>query len=524
VLVTPSDSQSRGDPDPTADPIGRLPRWRRVSVSILVITAACALAKPGVGSASTTFGDSLGVPESLIQPYTLCDEPCTLSTTVSPERLAYFRAPASGTIVRWRIQTIAGSSSQQIALRVLAPVAGDEFDGALDELFTGAGTSEAVAAPTTTGTFTFSTRLPVTAGDFIGLDTEGKPLAAVAVEEESIRMFEPPLTDFGAASSGEREDYALLVNADVATPPTASAIPACSRSGQFGVTVTPDPDPAVGAKALHARVDGGPETVLPVVGTPAVASIAAPFGAHTVEYWGEDTLGQQESPHRVASVLVDDTPPTVTISSDQDTASYTQGERASITVDASDPLAGLVTNPSAPDETIATGTPGRFSVTRTATDACGNTASASFAYLVTPAAHLTALRMRPASFRAARSGPATTAPRGRPRAGASGAEVSYTDSDAAVARFTIQRRELGSLVNGSCERQRAARGRRPCELFVDIGGFTRSDRAGVNRFHLTGRIDATTLAPGAYRLVIVASVPGGEAGSPAYAAFQILAR
>jgi hypothetical protein len=523
VLVTPSDSQSRRNADPTADPVGRLPRRRRVSVSILVITAACALAKPGVGSASTTFGDSLGVPESLIQPYTLCDEPCTLSTTVSPDRLSYFRAPASGTIVRWRIETIAGSSSQMIALRVLTPVAGDEFEGAPDEMFTGAGTSEAVAAPTTAGTFTFPTRLPVTAGDFIGLDTEGKPLAAVAVEEESIRMFQPPLTDFGAASTGEREDYALLVNADVATPPTSSAIPACSRSGLFDVTVTPDPDPAVGAKALHARVDDGPETVLPVAGIPAVASIAVPFGAHTVQYWGEDTLGQQESPRHVASVLVDDTAPTITISSDQDTASYTQGERASITIAASDPLDGLVTNPSASHQAIATDTPGRFVVTRTATDGCGNTASASFAYLVTPAAHLAGLHIRPESFRAARSGPTTTVP-GGPHAGSSGAEVSYTDSDAAVARFTIQRQELGSLVNGKCERRRPPRGRRPCKLFVDIDDFTRSDRAGVNRFRLTGRVENTKLSPGAYRLLAQASVPGGTAGNSLYVAFQILAR
>ncbi len=469
-----------------------------------------------------TFGDSLGVPESLIKPYTLCSGPCTLSTTVSPERLAYFRAPISGMIVRWRIQTIEGSAVQMIALRVLAPVAGDMFDGALGEQFTGAGTSEAVPAPTEAGTFTFPARLPVEAGDFIGVNTEGGALAAVAEEEESIRMFEPTLGELEPASSGKREDYALLVNADVAAPPVSGAISGCSRSGVFGVSVTADPDPAVSTRALHVRVDGGAETSIGLVGNPASASIAVPAGAHSVEYWAEDTLGQQESPHHLASVLVDDTPPDLTITSDQATTSYIQGEHASVTVTAGDPLAALTSDPSASHLAIATATPGTFVLARSARDVCGNSASASFTYRVTPAPRLSAVRIRPPSFRAARSGASRTGPGAGPGAPA-GAEVTYIDAAAARSTFTIQRLERGTLEAGRCTRRTHARRAENCELFVAVAGFSRSDRAGANSFRLTGRAGGRALAPGAYRLQAQARAAGVQPAAPVYVAFDIRA-
>jgi hypothetical protein len=172
-----------------------------------------------MSTASITFGDSLGVPESRLTTYA-CGAPCTISTTVSPARLAYFRSPITGTIVRWRIETNAESAPQMIRFRVLAPTAMDPFTGAEDEKFSGAASSKAVPVPTTAGTFTFPTRLPVIAGDFIGLDTEGKALGAVAVEEESIREFaKPPLRNRSAPRTGIHEDYALLINADV-VPPT----------------------------------------------------------------------------------------------------------------------------------------------------------------------------------------------------------------------------------------------------------------------------------------------------------------
>ena len=65
------------------------------------------------------------------------------------------------------------------------------------------------------------------------------------------------------------------------------------------MTVTADPDPATGPKAVHFRVDGGLEKVIATTGNPGVASIGVPEGGHLLEFWGEDRLGQQEGAHHL---------------------------------------------------------------------------------------------------------------------------------------------------------------------------------------------------------------------------------
>jgi hypothetical protein len=503
----------------------RGPCGSRAALGCLLTSVASTLilVLPGVSLASSTFGDSLGIPESLIKLYPPCGAPCTVSTTVSPEHLAWFRAPATGTIVRWRIQTIAGSAPQMIALRVLAPVAGDAFTEAPGEEFTGAGTSAGVPAPTTPGTFTFPTRLPVLAGDFLGLDTEGGTLAAVAVEEESIRMFAPPPVDFGAPTAGAHQKYALLVNADVVAPPTSGAVAACSPSGAFDVTVTPDFDPTVAAEALRVRIDSGAEQVLPARGDPGIASIVLPRGTHALEYWGEDTLGQQEAAHHSATVLVNDAPPSITISSDQGRTVYPQGASASITIAAGDTLDALQSDPSDAHVTIATHTPGTFTVTRTAVDRCGNSATASYTYSVTPAARITHLRVAPASFSESRAG--RRLQRAGPGATRTGTrtEITYTDSQAATAAFVVQRALRGTRRAGRCvaPTSRLGRNTRLCTRLLRLGSFTHGDRAGTNRFRMPARVGGAVLPPGAYRLQARATVAGGEPGPPADVALHI---
>jgi len=162
---------------------------------------------PAAAPATVTFGDSLNVAESIITTYR-CGAPCTLATTTSPLHLAQFRAPVSGVIVRWRIQTNASSAAQKISFRVLAPRAGGRFAGV--------GRSAPVAVPRKAGIWTFATHLRIAAGDYIGLDTQGRALGAVAAEEESIRVFTGPLPDFGRLEAGIPKGYALLLNADVA--------------------------------------------------------------------------------------------------------------------------------------------------------------------------------------------------------------------------------------------------------------------------------------------------------------------
>jgi len=81
-------------------------------------------------------------------------------------------------------------------------------------------------------------------------------------------------------------------------------------------------------------------------------------------------------------VLVDKTDPNVGIVSEQRRGIYVITRRASVDVTAADALSGLVADPSANGERIGTTRRGTRSVTKTATDLCGNQQTASLDYRV----------------------------------------------------------------------------------------------------------------------------------------------
>jgi hypothetical protein len=87
-------------------------------------------------------------------------------------------------------------------------------------------------------------------------------------------------------------------------PISNAAVPACSQTGEIPAAVASDPDPAVAPKALHVRIDGGSEQLVATTGNPGLATIAVPRGSHALEFWGEDTVGGQESPHHTMTVVV----------------------------------------------------------------------------------------------------------------------------------------------------------------------------------------------------------------------------
>lgn len=264
-----------------------------MTVSLAATAVSLTVASPG--QSAVTFGDGLGVPSASIVPYS-CGRPCTLAITTSPEHLPQFRAPIAGTILRWRIETGSAWAAQRLSLRVLAPKDNGRFAGA--------GTSASTPLPAGAGTFSFPTRLPVRAGDFIGVNSQGGALDAFAVEEESISVFAPPPIDFAAAALGVHQNFALLVNADIAKPPTSSALLGCRTNGGLLVRVTVDSDPSVAPSALHVRIDGGAWKVVRLHDRSGVARIALRSGQHTLRYWGQDSLGQREPHHHRISATV----------------------------------------------------------------------------------------------------------------------------------------------------------------------------------------------------------------------------
>jgi hypothetical protein len=120
-------------------------------------------------------------------------------------------------------------------------------------------------------------------------------------------------------------------------------------------------------------------------------------------------------------------------------------------------------------------------------------------------AGLRALALKPASFRAAASGPSVPA---SAKAGG-GTVVTFTLGDAASVRFTVERSDEGS-------------GKKKGTKWTALkGSFTRAGTKGKNSFKFSGRLSNAKLAPGKYRLAATATVAGGKPGDAVTASFTI---
>jgi len=124
-------------------------------------------------------------------------------------------SPVEGTIVKWRV---ASGSGGAVRLRVLRPAGGGKF--------TGAGTSALEMSDDSVDTFT--TSLPIKAGDAIGVDNESAALLfTTGVPGAFSEQFVPALADGAPAAEpqlvkgpGGATDLELQINADV--QPTAN--------------------------------------------------------------------------------------------------------------------------------------------------------------------------------------------------------------------------------------------------------------------------------------------------------------
>ena len=113
---------------------------------------------------------------------------------------------------------------------------------------------------------------------------------------------------------------------------------------------------------------------------------------------------------------------------------------------------------------------------------------------------VTALRLRPERFRAARRG-GSIAPRG-------GARLSYTLSRAARVRFTVERLLPGHRRAGRC--RPSGQGRRCTRPLRVRGSFSDAGTAGANRVRFTGRIARHALRRGAYRITATPTADGAR--------------
>ena len=125
------------------------------------------------------------------------------------------------------------------------------------------------------------------------------------------------------------------------------------------------------------------------------------------------------------------------------------------------------------------------------------------------------------TFRAARKG-ASVARKNRPV----GTRVRYRLSEAATAKFRVERAAKGRRKRGKCiipnRRNREAR---RCTRYRRVKGtFSHEGSAGLNSVRFTGRVRGKKLRPARYRLVMVASDPAGNRAKPERAKFRVVRR
>jgi Ca2+-binding RTX toxin-like protein len=173
---------------------GSLGGWR-VALGVALSTA---LVVPSAASAAVTIGSDLANPG---QP-SGCNEDCSVVQFALPGRAT--AAPSNGVVVRWRVRDSSGS----MKLRVVRPAAGGQG--------TGAGTSATVTV-TPGAVATFDTRLPITAGDNIGVELLGQAILGVRdVGGAREAVWLPPLQDGQTRSPDEVNDNVEnLYNADI---------------------------------------------------------------------------------------------------------------------------------------------------------------------------------------------------------------------------------------------------------------------------------------------------------------------
>jgi hypothetical protein len=126
------------------------------------------------------------------------------------------------------------------------------------------------------------------------------------------------------------------------------------------------------------------------------------------------------------------------------------------------------------------------------------------------------------TFKAAGSGSAFTTRKKKHYP--TGTKVSFSLSEAASVKFTVQRKTSGRKVSGKCKKRTSSNRRKTkCTLWKSVrGSFTVSGKAGKNTFTFRGRIGGHKLSRGSYRLSGVATDPAKNASVPKRKGFRIV--
>jgi hypothetical protein len=339
-------------------------------------------------------------------------------------------------------------------------------------------------------------------------------------------------------SPGIDEDGDSLEVAVIATNASGSSVPAFS--GPSGTISFPPPTisiswPADGADyspslspgaadASYSCTAAGGATIASCVGTVASGS-AVPFstGSHTFTVTATDSAGQSAT--RTVNYAVGGDP-AITLTGPANGATYTQGTSLSATAtcaafggsalpcavaQAPQPscqahvaLVGCANaSQLAGPPALDTQDLGRHTLTITATDAFGESASLVVNYTVVVA---------PPSVSAAQDGRLTitrlSQSSSRWRIGG-GTRFSFTPNEAAVVTFVFQRDLNGRRAAGRCIAQTQANVHMPvCTRTLRAGSLRRYEPQGTDVVPFDGRLGGSSLAPGSYTVLVSATAIG----------------
>jgi hypothetical protein len=221
----------------------------KARIWVAVAVGLVGLAIPTSASSAVTIGSDLTLDNTVgvaCGVGSTLDDRCTYAQT-APD--AGYVSPIDGVIVRWRVKEGSNVAGEVLNLRVLRPVGGGAF--------VGAGTS---APGVTSGPVvieTFETRLPIQAGDRIGLDAVYGHINVANGEFAGFfsRWF-PALSEGGVGTPpGGGFPGALLVNADI-EPDTD-----CDGFGDETQDAAIDPN-GCDTSPPETTITGGPKNVV----------------------------------------------------------------------------------------------------------------------------------------------------------------------------------------------------------------------------------------------------------------------
>jgi hypothetical protein len=143
------------------------------------------------------------------------------------------------------------------------------------------------------------------------------------------------------------------------------------------------------AATVKCELDSGGFRACSAAGSDALAGLAD--GRHTWSVEASDEAGNTATASR--TFTVDATPPTVTLTSPANGATYTEGKVVDASYSCTDVNLATCAGPVASGAAIDTSTLGKHTFTVTATDAAGNTTSRSATYTVTAPSQAPAVKL-----------------------------------------------------------------------------------------------------------------------------------